>query len=238
MKKSNSIIAISLLLITALGLSNIANAALISRLGGLAYYDDVADLTWLADANAGAGSIYDDLQILPHGTFGTTTDGLMSWASANAWAASLNVEGVTGWRLPDTLQPDASCDTQDSNGSYGYNCTGSEMGNLFYNVLGGVADFELGKVHNANYDLFSVPEDDVFLWSATENSLNNANAWYFSTFDGWQTHRGHKEYAGFLAWGVHSGDVAVSSIPIPASIWLFISGIAGLFPFFKKMKRV
>jgi hypothetical protein len=47
-----------------------------------AYYDDVADLTWLANANA-AGST-------------------MDWAAANAWAAGLNVNGVTGWRLPDT----------------------------------------------------------------------------------------------------------------------------------------
>ena len=37
-----------------------ANAALIERLGGLAYYDTEADLTWLADANAGAGSAFDD----------------------------------------------------------------------------------------------------------------------------------------------------------------------------------
>jgi hypothetical protein len=29
-----------------------SNAALDSRLGGLAYYDTEADLTWLADANA------------------------------------------------------------------------------------------------------------------------------------------------------------------------------------------
>jgi len=35
----------------ALVLSTNANAALLERLGGLAYYDDVADLTWLADAN-------------------------------------------------------------------------------------------------------------------------------------------------------------------------------------------
>jgi hypothetical protein len=37
-----------------------SDAALVSRLGGLAYYDDVAKLTWLADANAGAGSSYDN----------------------------------------------------------------------------------------------------------------------------------------------------------------------------------
>lgn len=60
-----------------------ANAALVSRLGGLAYYDTEADLTWLADANYAMTSGYD-------------ADGLMNWANANAWAAGLDVEGVTG----------------------------------------------------------------------------------------------------------------------------------------------
>ena len=45
---------------TALVLSTSANAALVERLGGLAYYDTDANLTWLADANAGAGSVFDD----------------------------------------------------------------------------------------------------------------------------------------------------------------------------------
>ena len=33
------------------------NAALIERLGGLAYYDDVADITWLTDANSWAAGL-------------------------------------------------------------------------------------------------------------------------------------------------------------------------------------
>ena len=84
-----------------------------------AYYDDVADLTWLANANAA----------------GTT---LNIWTDANAWAASLNIDGVTGWRLPDTLQPDPSCSRQGDliggdgiiDTSWGVGCRGSEMGNL------------------------------------------------------------------------------------------------------------
>jgi len=67
-------------------LSTAANADLVGRLaatpGGTdyqAYYNDEANLTWLADANAG---------------------GLMDWWQATTWVASLNVDGVTGWRLP------------------------------------------------------------------------------------------------------------------------------------------
>src|SRR3989344_2069321 len=67
-----------------------------------AYYDTALNITWLANANAGAGSSFDD------GTY--VTDGAMSWINANAWAASLNFNGITGWRLPtvtDTDGPDA-----------------------------------------------------------------------------------------------------------------------------------
>src|SRR3989344_3407437 len=57
-----------------------------------AYYDTALNITWLANANAGAGSIYDN------GT--STTDGRMTWANARAWAISLNPYGssITGWR--------------------------------------------------------------------------------------------------------------------------------------------
>ena len=173
-----------------------ASAALIGVLpatpGGTdyqAYYDDVADLTWLADANA-AG-----------------TD--MSWINANNWAAGLNVAGVTGWRLADSLQPDASCDSQDASGSYGFNCTGSEMGNLFYNVLGGSAPSSITDVHNANYDLFSNVQADGY-WTATEYALLESNAWFFVMGSGSQHPFNDKDNLNF-AWAVHSGDVSADT---------------------------
>jgi len=65
-----------LLIIIILGVSGAANAALVSRLGGLAVYDTDLNITWLANANA--------------------------------WASGLTVGGFSGWRLPTTLQPDAT----------------------------------------------------------------------------------------------------------------------------------
>ena len=50
-----------------------------------------------------------------------------NWAAANSWAAGLTISGVSGWRLP----------TSDT--CSGFNCTGSEMGHLFYSELGGAA---------------------------------------------------------------------------------------------------
>jgi hypothetical protein len=55
-------------------------------------YDTDLDITWLADANAGVGSTFDN--------GGSTTDGRMTWVNANAWAASLTVGGFSDWRLP------------------------------------------------------------------------------------------------------------------------------------------
>ena len=78
-----------------------ANATLVLSGDGLTVHDDVTNLDWLQDANAGAGSTFDNGSSM--------TDGKMTWANANAWAASLNVlsvGGYTNWRLATTLQPD------------------------------------------------------------------------------------------------------------------------------------
>ena len=192
-----------LLIASTLVLSTSVNAALIERLGGLAYYDDAADLTWLADANA-AGTA-------------------MNWADANSWAAGLDVSGVTGWRLADTIQPDASCGIQSGGDSYGYNCTGSELGNLFYNVLGGVGGSSIVTTHNANYDLFSNVQSSRY-WSATEYAPNTIGAWLFGMDDGYQV--SYDKAVNFYAWAVQSGDV--SAVPVPAAAWLFGSGLLGL----------
>ena len=48
-----------------------------------AYYDTVLNATWLANANQGAGSSYDD--------GANSSDGRMTWASAYAWADTLSL---------------------------------------------------------------------------------------------------------------------------------------------------
>ena len=216
---------IAIFLLAVFSISSVANAALVSRLGGLAYYDDVADLTWLADANYAYTSEYD-----------TALGGLMTWADANSWAATLIVDGVDGWRLADTVQPDAGCDSQSVSMSFGYNCTGSEMGNLFYNVLGGSAGDSLTTTHNSNYNFFSniQPISSFSYWSATGYAPDAEKAWGFSTDDGIQA-IGDKSYY-FYAWAVQSGDV--SAVPVPAAVWLFGSGLLGLIGVAKRKKDI
>ena len=207
----------------SLGLAGSADAQLLSRLGGLAYYDDVAQITWLADANSGAGSSFDNGVL--------TTDGRMTWQSANDWAASLNIAGVTGWRLPDTLQPDPSCDSQSGGVSSSFNCTGSEMGNLFYNVLGGTANTSIVTTSNANYNLFSNIQTNY--WSGTENATNSDRAWGFDIDLGRQSGLNIKS-GNLSAWAVKSGDV--SAVPVPAAVWLFGSGLLSLIGIARRKK--
>jgi len=198
MKKNQILVALSVTLI-GLGLAGTADAALVSRLSGQAYYDDVADLTWLADANYAQ-------------TIGYDADGFMTWQVANDWAAGLDVVGVTGWRLA-TTDPAVS----------GLNQTGSEMGNLFYNVLGGSAGSSITTTHNANYDLFSHVQSGGY-WSSTEYAPNANFAWAINMNNGFQiaTSKG----GGHGGWAVQSGDVG--AVPVPAAVWLFGSGLLGL----------
>ena len=156
-------------------------------------------------------------------TSGYDADGRMNWATANAWAAGLDIDGVTGWRLPTTLQPDSSCGTQVGGVSSGYNCTGSEMGNLFYNVLGGTAGQSITTSHNSNYNLFSNVQSYAY-WSSTVFANNTQNAWRFGFAVGAQYDSAKS--IDFHAWAVHSGKVGV--VPVPAAVWLFGSGLLGL----------
>ncbi len=192
-----------------------ANAALIGVLpvtsGGTdyqAYYDNVADLTWLTDANAA----------------GTT----MNWIDANAWAGSLNISGISGWRLPDTLQPDASCSIQGTFSS-GTNCTGSEMGNLFYNVLGNTSATLIN-----NTGPFSNVKTG-FYWSATDRGLSAPKqAFVFDMNGDGGAQTDINKLSNVSAWAVYSGNV--SAVPVPAAAWLFGSGLIGLVGFAKRKK--
>ena len=195
-----------------------ANAALLPRLGGLAVYDTDRNITWLADANYAATN-----------TFGVAiaTNGDMTLNTANNWITAMNADGGTGylgfndWRLPTTLVPDSSCSSSSSE-SRGFNCTGSEMGHLFYNEFGAAANTsvlttgdptELSKFTNIQSGIY---------WSGTE--IDPTRAWAFNfNVGGQDTSFNNRNY---FAWAVRSGDV--SAIPIPATVWLFGSGLVGL----------
>ena len=211
---------ISGLLVTAV--PGMALGALIDRGGGM-IYDDVLDVTWLADANYAYTSGYTSDNNIS-GSLGS-----MRWQDAMNWAAGLNyvdsVRGVTwsDWRLPTTLQPDPTCSSQTGGNSAGYNCTGSELGYMFYVNLGGVAGSLIQDTHNANYNLFD-HLGAILFWSSTEYAPDTSNAWVMNFAYGAQGHGSKSTH--WYAWAVRDGDVA--AVPIPAAAWLFGSGLIGL----------
>lgn len=115
-------------------LGSAANAALLSRNGGYAYYDNVLDVTWLADANYAQTSGYD-------------VDGRMSWADAQTWIGTLNSAnnlGVNDWRLPtttDTGIPGCNFAYFGTDCGYNVDLSTGEMAHMFYSTLGNTSAY-------------------------------------------------------------------------------------------------
>ena len=210
-------------------------------------YDNTNNITWAADANlfqtqaasnpllvsqiiaANGGVIHDTFNTYDTPSNGgsytlTTADfntgtGTMTWWGAQAWANNLTLGGVTGWILPTTAN------ATDPN-NYGFNITTSQLGDLFYNQLGGVAGTSITTTHNTNYNLFSNVQNHGS-WSSSEYLSSPNFAFDFSTIDGRQNADGKS--IQFAAWAVHTGNVG--AVPLPGAVWLFLTGFFGLMGF-------
>ncbi len=178
--------------------SGAAQATLFDRGGGMIYDSDL-NITWLADANYAQTSGYD-------------ADGRMNWGAANTWADNLVYGGYSDWRLP----------TSDT--CYGYNCTGSEMGHLFYQELGVPANSSILSSVSPDLALFDNIDGDVYLSGTAYAPSWGSGAWAFIVSNGFQG----VVYVGyeFSAWAVRPGDVA--AVPEPASGMLVGLALAGL----------
>ena len=184
-----------------------ANANLIDQ--GATVYDTGLGISWLKNANLAPSNTF--------GVRGINPTGFMNWYTAQSWIGAMNSAdylGYSNWRLP----------TSDT--CSGFNCTGSEMGHLFYNELGGAAGSSIAATHNANYSLFSNIQTNDY-WSGTEYAPNNGPAgpaWNFDFHVGYQLAVYKTHY--FYAWAVRPGDVA--AVPEPAGWALFGIGLLGL----------
>jgi hypothetical protein len=205
MKKRFFILFVAALLFC--GLAGMARAALVDRGGGL-IYDNVLNITWLQDANYGAGSSYDDHT--------TSTDGRMTWGNAVAWATQLSYAGFTGWRLPNAYNQDGS------GPNLGGNVSGSELGHMYYNNLGGVWNdpvllnptFIDG---NGKTVSFQNMQSYSYYWFMTE--FDSDKAWLYQLNAGSQLTNSKND--GYYAWAVHDGDIGATPVPLPSAIWLF-----------------
>jgi hypothetical protein len=147
-------------------------------------YDPNLNITWLRNWNV---------------------NGHQDWSTQVAWAGSLTYFGG-GWRLPKTTQPDASCSGHFNPGApypiegFGYNCTGSEMGYLWYIELGNVAN----STTNTGDFINLQPHP---YWSGTELVWDASNgAWAFRNDSGEQLP--YEKQFELFAVAVRDGDVA------------------------------
>jgi len=199
------------MILLCFGMSGVANALLYDRGGGL-IYDDVLDVTWLQNANYGAGSAYDDGL--------SSSDGLMSWDNASDWAESLVYQGYDDWRLPNSSFGIVILPGDETPNDY-------ELDYMFYNNLGGVeysfpgtsfTDGSSGEVRN-----FAGLTPNLFWFKDSDSTA-------FDFSDG-------REYilVGSVeckAWALRNGDS--SPVPEPTTMLLFGAGLVGLAGFGRK----
>jgi hypothetical protein len=206
-----------------------ANAALLSRSSGQAYYDDVLNITWIANANLADTTTF--------GVLGINADGSMNWAKANEWIAAMNTAaylGTSDWRLPTVTDTGtAGCNFGYTGTDCGFNvdlATG-EMAHMFYSTLGNTAGYNTSGVvqpcnsAGPNYCLtntgpFSNLQPYLY-WSGTEYAPNTSSAWDFPFSYGSQYY--NAKTVGLYAWAVRPGDIA--AVPVPATVWLFGSAL-------------
>jgi hypothetical protein len=141
-----------------------ANAALLGRApatpGGTdyqAFYDDVLNITWLADANLAATNTFGvhGIGVRQASPADDAFRGVMNWFTAQFWISAMNTAsylGVNSWRLPVVTPINgANFDysfRDDGSVDLGYNITApgsthpgstaSEMAHLYYNSLDNV----------------------------------------------------------------------------------------------------
>ncbi|HIO02113.1 MAG TPA: VPLPA-CTERM sorting domain-containing protein [Alphaproteobacteria bacterium] len=216
--------------------SSNVNAALVSRLGGQAIYDDVTNRTYIADANYASSILTDvmlqDIMVIATGydnynTYETVESdfdidingdytGSMTAAAAWGFARLLTFGGVDGWEV--TREDDMSS-LFFQPGPTGFDYQFSTAPSLFTNIPD-FSNLSLSFYHNGGDNIY----DQLFSCNNSKGGTNplagGASICPYNGRDG----DGVDAYA-FISI---SGDVLPAVIPVPAAVWLFGSGLIGL----------
>jgi hypothetical protein len=240
MKQMNNNLVI-LVALFATCFSVASQAALLNRGGGL-IYDDILNVTWLQDANYVVTSGYAANHLKDEVGFDNVfADGRMGGSAAFAWVNQLSFRGYDDWRSP-TMRPINGSNNDflfavsyDGSTDRDWNITSprSEMSYMFYVNLMNKGEFDTaGNSTNCggscltNSGLFK--NISAFYWMGGTTGAN------FNTIIGLQNAFENPENELF-AWAVRDGDVA--TIPVPSALWLFASGLFGLFSWKRKQLR-
>lgn len=213
----------------ALALTGAAQAGpvVLTKLDDKQVLDSNTKLVWASDWNLAKTTGYD-------------SDGRMTWSESMGWIAKLNASNYAGhndWRLATTNTTASSNCNESYNPGGGYAvqyfgafCSGSEMGHLFYEALGGKdGESVLNQTgdsadEKANLALFKNVQAD-FYWSATTYPPISDYAWGFYTLFGGQYLNDRKDLNFALA--VRAAD-ASTSVPEPQSLALTLVALSGL----------
>lgn len=212
-----------------------------------AYYDDLLDITWLANAQL-SETEYFGLPAEEFELHGISRSVAFDWIDAMNAADYL---GYSDWRLPATLpidgsdyvfelRGDGSSDMGASISAPGTpyaGSTASEMAHLYYvtldnppgldEALDPTACFVGGCLVNRGPFDFPVPQLAIY-WSGTTSPDQHGFAFHFGL--GLQTaiEQGQDGNSA-LAWAVRDGDVsAIPAIPEPGTWALLVAGLGAI----------
>jgi hypothetical protein len=139
------------------------------------------------------------------------------------------IDWSRGWRLPETVD-DAS--------SAGYHITTSEMGYLHYVELKNNGMDDTDGTCQPDFGLENTGVFSGFwsrtYYSGTEYGDDTSDEWVFNFVTGAQTHQDKSNSYSSLA--VHPG-VVVSAVPVPGTLLLLATGLAGIGAFRRGRRR-
>lgn len=243
---------VAVLLTLGVGVSGAAQAALIDRGGGL-IYDDVLDVTWLQDVGYARTSGYDADGKMNWTAAVDWVEKLSYFDSVRnaTWSdwRLPTVAPINGVAFNYALLYNGSSDighnlsysgwAGDASSAYP-NSTASEMAYMYSVNLHNLSYYTTQPNYRPasawypkNWGPFThAPgaDDTTWFFTGTETLGNDPinRAFAFSTFYGGQTMapKGWELYA----WAVREGDVLVTAgtVPVPATAWLFGSGLLGM----------
>ena len=194
-------IAVSLLVtFSTLVAATTANATLIPNPDGQRVYDTFLQVTWAANANLAStkNNNFDGALGLPTCDKGVDEpcvdpNGAMSYTSAGRWLDILNGKdalpaflGHSDWTFPRTPESDPTCTVRN----WGYNCSNSALGSLYYQSLpSGNGNFGFRYPDTT----IPIPSNEVgpfrnfqpyLYWSSTAGNGSGESTFSFNT--GWQ----------------------------------------------------
>ena len=167
--------------------------------------------------------------------------GTATWSNVNGWVNNLEINGISGWRLPTALDTGpVGKDYSHSGTDTGYNVQTtdnttiySEMASLYYDTLGNIAAIDVNGNTPVGFDgtYNSGPFTDfgniASYWVASATDPTSVDsAWVFAVNGSSGAQVDPYNYGSFAAMVVHDGDI--NAVPVPAAAWLFGSALVWL----------